>query len=129
MSALVFVVFTVVLFTATAAAVTGRRGQVCERGVGYTVPAAVEADPGLNTQANELVATWCTVAAVLAVLPLVAIAVNGIDRDLPVWALAALAAYGFLVVCVGGYPFERIKHLSSQGQRPAPSSGRSRRRD
>lgn len=113
MSSLLFLVFTVVLFTATAAAVTGRRGQVCERGVGYTVPAAVEADPALNTRANELIATWCTVAAILAALPLVALAVNGIDRDLPILALAALAAYGFLVVCVGGYPFERIKHLGS----------------
>lgn len=119
MTPMLFLVFTVVLFAATAAAVTGRRGQVCERGVGYTVSAAVEADPALNARANELVATWCTVAAVLAALPLVALAANGLNRDVPLWALATLAAYGFLVVCVGGYPFERIKHLGRDEQRRA----------
>lgn len=121
MNTLLFLIFTVALFTATAAAVTGRRGQVCERGVGYTVPAAVETDPALNRKANELVATWCTVTAVLAAFPLIALAVNGSDRDLPLWAVVTLAAYGFLMLCVGGYPFERIKHLGGQEQPRATS--------
>ena len=121
MSALVFLVFSVALLVATAVAVTGRRGQVCQRGVGYTVPAAVEADPVLNAQANRLVATWGTVTAVLAALPLAAVAVNGIHRDLPLRALVALAGYGLVCTCVGSYPFERIKRLGGQGQRrPAP---------
>ena len=111
MSLLVFILFAVALFVATAAAVTGTRGQVCERGVGYSVPAPVEADPALSVRANRLVATWCTAAAILAALPLVALAVNGLDRELPLWAAVALAGYGFLLTCVGGYPFERIKHL------------------
>jgi len=113
-SAVLFAVFTVAVLTATAAAVTGRRGQVCERGVGYDVPAAVEADPVLNAQANRLVATWCTAAAVLAAVPLLGLAWNGLARDMSTPALLILAAYGFLVVCVGGYPFERIKHLASR---------------
>jgi hypothetical protein len=117
MSALLFLLFTVALFTATAAAVTGTRGQVCERGVGYTVPAAVEADPALNARANRLVATWGTAAAVLSAVPLVALALHGFDRDLPLWALLALAAWGFVVVVVGGYPFEQIKQLGSPQER------------
>ena len=116
MSILLFVIFTVALLAATAAAVTGRRGQVCERGAGYTVPAAVDADPALNARANELVARWCTLAGALAALPLVALAVHGFDRELPTWALAALAACGFLVVCVGSYPFEKIEHLGQAEQ-------------
>ncbi len=120
MSVLLFLVFTVALFASTAAAVTGRRGQVCERGIGCTVPAQVEADPELERRANQLVATWCTAAAVLAAVPLVVLAVAGLDRgDLPVWALASLAAYAFVVVCVGGYPFEQITRLGQRSERPA----------
>lgn len=115
MSVVLFLVFSVVVYAAAAAAVTGRRGQVCTRGVGYVVPAAVQADPALATRANDLVATWCTGTAVLAAVPVVGLAVNGIDRDLPLGALAALAAYGFLVVCVGSYPFERIQQLGRDG--------------
>ena len=117
MTALVFLVFTVALFVATAAAVTGTRGQVCERGVGWTVPAAVEADPALTARANQLVATCGTVAAVLSAVPLVGLAVHGIDRELPLEAAVSCAAWGFLVACVGGYPFERITQLGRHEQR------------
>jgi hypothetical protein len=36
--------------------------------------------------------------------------------------LAALAAYGFVVVVVGGYPFERIKHLGDHQKKGGDSS-------
>lgn len=122
MSVAFFLLFTVALFAATAAAVTGRRGQVCERGIGYTVPAQVEADPALDRRANELVATWCTAAAVLAAVPVVVLAVAGLDRaDLPLWQVGALAAWAFVMVCVGGYPFEKIKHLGERSERSASS--------
>lgn len=122
MSVAFFLLFTIALFAATAAAVTGRRGQVCERDIGYTVPAQVEADPELNRRANELVATWCTAAAVLAAVPLVVLAVAGLDRaDLPLWEVGALAAWAFVMVCVGGYPFERITHLGRPADRSSSS--------
>lgn len=121
MSWLLFATFTVALLGMTAAAVTGRRGQVCQRGVGYTVPAQVEADPALNKRANQLVATWCTAAAVLAALPLVGLAVAGLDRPVPLPVLVALAAYGFVMVCVASYPFERIKHLHGGSERRTSS--------
>lgn len=95
------------------AALTGRRGQVCQRGVGYTVPAEVEADPVLNRQANELVALWCSAGATLAAPPaafLVLLAARG-DADLSLASLVILALYGFVLTCIGVYPFEKIKHL------------------
>lgn len=121
MVVLLFVVFTAALFVATAAAVTGRRGQVCDRDLGYTVPAAVESDPALDRQANELVARWCTAAAVLAALPLVGLALHGFEDDLPLGALVALAVHGFVVVCVTGYPFERITQLGADARRRGPA--------
>lgn len=111
MSALAFLVFTLALLAASAAAVTGTRGQVCERGVGYVVPAAVESDPALRVRADRLVAGWGTVAAVLSAVPLVVLAVRGLDRELPLGALVGLAAWGFVVACVGGLPFARIDRL------------------
>jgi len=120
MSVQVFLAFSVAVFAATAAAVTGRRGQVCERGAGYVVPAVVEADAGLNKRANDLVARWCTAAAALAAVPLLGLAINGIDRTLPLWVLAALAAYGFLIACVGGYPFELIRRMGGHEGEEGP---------
>ena len=119
MSVLLFLVFSIAVFAATAAAVTGRRGLVCERGVGYVVPAVVEADPALNTTANVLVTRWCTAAAVLAAVPVVGLVINGLDRALAIWVPPTLAAYGFLIACVGGYPFERIMHLGGHEGRKA----------
>ena len=40
---------------------------------GYTVPERVRADPDLSRTANQLVATWCLLAAGLAVAPSVAL--------------------------------------------------------
>ncbi len=121
MPLLVFLIFSVGLLAATAAATTGRRGHVCDRALGYTVPAVVAADPDLTRRANELVARWCTAAAVLAAVPLVGLALYGIRRDdLPLWVLVLLAVHGFLFACAAGYPFERIEQLGGEARRPAP---------
>lgn len=112
---LLFVLFGLATVACGLAALTGRRGDVCTRGVGYDVPAAVESDPALSRAANELVARWCTLGAVLAAAPLVPLgqAVLTHRDPLPLSGLLVLAAYGFVLVCVGGYPFERIRHLSA----------------
>ncbi|GAA0435762.1 hypothetical protein [Streptomyces luteireticuli] len=96
------------------AAVTGRRGLVCDRRRGYEVPAAVAADPELTRKANALVASWCARAAMLSVPPLVPLgfAMRADEQQpLSLTALLALAGYGFLIVVMGRYPFERIKRM------------------
>ena len=112
MSWLLFGVFTVAGCAATAAAWTGWTGEVGVRDVGYDLPARVEADPALVREANRLVRTWCTAAAVLSAVPVVLLAVRGLGEPLPLGLLLAAAAYGFVLVVVGGYPFERIRGLA-----------------
>lgn len=111
-----FGVFAVGGFALLSAGVTGRRGKVCVRNVGYTVPAEVEADPELNKKANALVGFWCTLAAFLTLPALFVIAGMGtrLEGPIPLWALAGLAAYGFVLVVIGTYPFEKIKRMAGE---------------
>ena len=111
MSWLVFGIFTVAGLAATAAAWTGWTGEVGVRDVGWTVPARVQADPALLREANRLVTTWCTAAAVLSAVPVVLLAVRGLGERLPLPLLLAAAAHGFVLALVGGYPFQRIEVL------------------
>ena len=113
MAWLLFGIFTLALLGATAAAWTGWTGDVAVRDVGYNVPARVEADPALVREANRLVRTWCTAAAVLSAVPVVVLAVRGLDEPVPVPLLVALAADGLVVALVGGYPLEKVKHLGA----------------
>ena len=112
MSWLLFGIFTVAGLAATAAAWTGWTGQVGLRDVGDELPARVVADPALLREANRLVATWCTAAGLLSAVPVVLLAVRGLHEPLPLPLLLALAAHGFVLVVVGGYPFERIARLA-----------------
>ena len=66
-----------------------------------------------GTRADRLVLRWCTAAAVLSALPVVLLAVRGLHEPVPPPLLAAHAVHGFVVVLVGGYPFERIRHLAT----------------
>ncbi|WP_097867803.1 hypothetical protein [Streptomyces sp. rh34] len=102
------------------AARIGYRGEVCDRSVGYEVPAEVKSDPALRNRANSLVAFWCTGAAILSLAPLVALgsAVLGDGgTSVSTWGLVAFAAYGLVVVTVGAYPFEKIKQLGGPAGR------------
>jgi hypothetical protein len=114
----VFGVFTVAGLAATAAARTGWTGEAGSRDVGWTLPARVEADPALLREANRLVTTWCTAAAVMSAVPVVLLALRGLHEPLPIPLLLAAAAYGFVLVLVGGYPFEKIGLLGDEGDGP-----------
>ncbi|KUF20338.1 MULTISPECIES: hypothetical protein [Streptomyces] len=97
------------------AARVGHRGKVCDRSIGYDVPDEVKRDPALRARANDLVAHWCTGAAILSLAPLVPIGsvlIADGDRSIGTAGLLVVAAYGLLVVAVAGYPFEKIKHLA-----------------
>ena len=109
-----FGIFTVAGLAAVAAAWTGWTGEAGDRNVGYDLPARVVADPALLREAIRLVTRWCTAAAVLRGLPVVLLAVRGLHEPVPVPLLAAHAVHGFVVVLVGGYPFERIRHLATR---------------
>ncbi|MBV7248430.1 MULTISPECIES: hypothetical protein [Streptomyces] len=102
------------------AAGTGYRGTVCDRSVGYEIPAEVTSDPKLRSRANSLVAFWCTGAAILSLAPLVVIgsaALRDGGTSVSTWGLVAFAAYGLVVVTVGAYPFEKIKQLGAPAER------------
>ncbi|MCF3121019.1 MULTISPECIES: hypothetical protein [Streptomyces] len=106
--------FTLLAVVTLLAARVGRRGEVCDRSVGYEVPDEVKRDPELREQANRLVAHWCTGAAILSLAPLIPVGqllfTDG-DWSIGTGGLIALAFYGLVVVVVAGYPFEKIKHL------------------
>lgn len=111
---LLFCGFAALALASTLAVRLGCRGEGCDRSLGYDVPAEVRADPALGRRANELVVFWGTGLALLSLAPLVPlglILLDGGDRSLSTWGLAAFAAYGFLLAVLGGYPFERIRRL------------------
>ncbi|MFE0043370.1 hypothetical protein [Streptomyces albireticuli] len=100
------------------AAVTGYRGQVCDPHDGYDLPSAVAEDSALEQTANELIAFWCTGAAILSAAPLIAlfgILLRDGDAPLTGGALTALTGYGILVVAICRYPFKKIKRLTADG--------------
>ncbi|MCX4652188.1 MULTISPECIES: hypothetical protein [Streptomyces] len=102
------------------AARVGYRGKVCDGSVGYEVPAAVKSDPALRKRANDLVAFWCTGAAILSFAPLVplgSVILSGGGKAVSTWGLVAFAAYGLVIATVGGYPFEKIKQLGASVER------------
>ncbi|MFE9022411.1 hypothetical protein ACFYNL_28145 [Streptomyces sp. NPDC007808] len=118
--AFVFGCFLLLGLAGALAARTGYRGKVCDRSDGYDVPAQVKADPELRKRANDLVAFWCTGAAVLGFAPLVPIGtvlMSGGGRSVGTRGLVVLALYGLAVVIVGAYPFEKIKSLGRSAER------------
>ncbi|NUV78982.1 hypothetical protein [Streptomyces sp. CAI-155] len=101
------------------AARTGYRGKVGDRTTGYDAPAAVRSDPVLRQRANDLVAFWCTGAAILGLAPLVplgTVILSGGGRSVSTSGLAAFAAYALVIAVVGGYPFEKIRQLGASAE-------------
>lgn len=77
---------------------------------GRDVPNRVKITPHLRAAANRLFAICGVTAAVLLLAPIVWL-FSDLHRDRTEWELAGLAAYVFVVVVVGGYPFAKIKTL------------------
>ncbi|WP_189035749.1 hypothetical protein [Streptomyces daqingensis] len=116
----VFCCFALAAVAGLLAARAGYRGKVCDGRAGYDVPERVKRDPELRREADRLVAFWCTGAAVLSVAPLVPVGdvlLHGGDKSIPTWGLLVLALYGLVVVTVGAYPYEKIKHMGARAGR------------
>ncbi|MDI6628476.1 hypothetical protein AB0362_06575 [Rhodococcus sp. NPDC079359] len=77
---------------------------------GRDVPDRVKTTPHLRARANRIFVVCGVAAATLLLAPLVWIFTD-FQRDRTTWELAGLAAYVFIVVIVGSYPFAKIKSL------------------
>lgn len=99
----------------------GYRGRICDPAYGDRIPERVRTDPQLVRRANALVRHWCTGAAVLSLAPLpplVSVLLSDGGRSLSLWGLLVYAGYGMVVVVIGSYPFEKIRHLPEGGSEP-----------
>lgn len=113
MNILLAAIFTALGVGCALAAWTGFRGWVCDARRGYKVPAHVQRSPALRERANQLVKFWCTGAAILSAAPLPPLFMAPQNEEVSTTGLAVLALYGLLVICVAGFPFEKIKQLKS----------------
>ncbi|MCZ4517993.1 hypothetical protein O4220_05640 [Rhodococcus ruber] len=77
---------------------------------GHEVPDRVKTTPHLRAQANRVFVVCGIVAAILLLAPLVWLFLD-LPRERTTWELAALAAYVFVAVVIGCYPFAKIKTL------------------
>ncbi|MDV8055920.1 hypothetical protein [Rhodococcus sp. IEGM 1343] len=77
---------------------------------GRDVPDRVKTTPHLRARANRIFVVCGVAAATLLLAPLVWI-FSDFQRDRTTWELAGLAAYVFVAVVIGGYPFAKIKSL------------------
>ncbi|NLU83531.1 hypothetical protein [Rhodococcus sp. HNM0569] len=94
------------------AAYTGMRGWATCPDKGYRTPARVRDDPELARAANRLVAHWCAVSSVMALVPaftFLAQDLSAFSTDPSTRMLVATAGYALVVTAVGGYPFARIR--------------------
>ncbi|RVW05109.1 hypothetical protein [Rhodococcus xishaensis] len=110
----VALLFLIAAMASGLAAYIGFRGWVTDPDKGYEVPDRVRESPELSRTANELVARWCTVSSVLALIPAVALVpsiLSDMEIELPLWKLAVTAVYGLVVGTMGRYPFDRISRL------------------
>lgn len=108
------VLFLVGAVVSALASYTGFKGWVTDPERGYAVPERVHRDAASARRANSLVATWCLVAAGLALAPVIAVVpllASDFHLEVSTGFLAATAAYGLVVAAVARYPFERIRRM------------------
>ncbi len=108
------VLFLVGAAASAMASYTGFRGWVTDPERGYRIPEHVRQDGEAVYRANTLVATWCLLAAGLALAPAVAVVpllVSDFHIEVSTGFLAATAVYGIVVAAVARYPFERIRRM------------------
>lgn len=77
---------------------------------GRGVPDRVKTTPHLRARANRLFVV-CGVAAAISMLGPLMWLFADFQRERTTWELLGLAAYAFVVVIVGSYPFAKIKSL------------------
>ena len=112
---LIVVVFSFGALASGAAWWTAREGQVCDRSLGYEVPARVARDPALRKCANDLVRRYSRAACLLSMAPVLVLCAQAARQDHVTWSTAALllmAAYGLIVAVIATYPCEAIKRLA-----------------
>lgn len=110
----VVLLFSIAAVASGLAAYTGHKGWVTDPNKGYRVPDRVRRNPELSHRANRLVATWCLLAAGLALAPVVAVVPamsSSFHIDMSLGFLAVTATYGLLVAAIARYPFARIQRL------------------
>lgn len=74
---------------------------------GRDVSDRVKTTPQLREEANRSFKIWCVVAAMLLLAPLIWLFTE-FQRERTTWELLGLAAYVFIVVIVGSYPFAKM---------------------
>ncbi|WP_415975972.1 hypothetical protein [Rhodococcus sp. 077-4] len=77
---------------------------------GCEVSDRVKTTPQLRKRANRSFVYWCVAAAILLLVPLVWI-VGDFQRSRTTLELLGLAAYVFVVVVIGSYPFAKIESM------------------
>lgn len=77
---------------------------------GHGVSDRVKTTPHLRAAANRMFVICGVTAVILLLVPLVWL-FSDLHRDRTAWELAGLAGYVFVVVIIGGYPFEKAKTL------------------
>lgn len=108
------VLFLVGAIASALASYTGFKGWVTDPDRGYPVADHVRRDPESRRRANSLVATWCLLAAGLALAPAIAVIplmASDFHIEVSTGFLAVTAAYGLVVATVARYPFERIRRM------------------
>lgn len=108
------VLFLVAAVASALASYTGFKGRVTDPDRGYRVPEHVKRDAASTRRANNLVATWCLLAAGLALAPAIAVVpilTSDFHLEVSTGFLAATAAYGLIVASIARYPFERIQRM------------------
>ena len=77
---------------------------------GRDVSDRVKTSPRLRKEANRAFVYWCVAAAILLLVPLVWI-FSDFHRSRTTLELLGLAAYVFVVMVIGSYPFAKIESM------------------
>lgn len=77
---------------------------------GRDVPDRVKTTPHLRARVNRIFVVCGSAAATVLLAPLFWIFAD-FQRERTTWELAGLAAYVFIAVVIGGYPFAKINSL------------------
>ncbi|MFI9402630.1 hypothetical protein [Nocardia sp. NPDC052316] len=110
---IVGLIFGLIFVSCTYIASKGYRGVATSPSEGYgeDIPDTTLTNPQRRKKANNLVAIWATLSAVLCIPPIAYTAYVAMDpeRRIPLPVLVILAAYAIAVCSMAAYPLEKIK--------------------